>query len=245
MTINYSNAMRDYERTLHSIYAAADSKSRLSLGEWCSRTRATVMANKVIQDELRGKYESEKSLYSRQENDRRWSELQTEQKAFNDTARARIEADLDNVLTAKGAAFSKAMAAPSEEAVRLLQTLQMRQNISAAEISATVEHLAGNLQALSVLSEIAGRNEVAFPKLNTDFLSTEQETREAASQLLDDLLADKPTYWGSLFMHETGNNGRLAPFVNALDSPNYLACDVTQIVDKPAEGEADAVTETV
>lgn len=245
MSTNFATQMRDYQVTLNHIYTGADAKSNMTIGKWCDRTRTTIQANRVIQDQLKAAYEDGKALYSVQENNRRWSELQTEQETYNRIARERIENDLDNVLTAKGKAFSKAMAAPDDASIRLLQTLQMREHISAAEISATAEHLAGNLQALSVLADISSRNGIAFPKLNTDFLTTAEETRESASRLLDDLFKDEQTYMAALFMHETGNNGQFAAYVDSLDNPAYFSCNVSEIVDKPARGEADAVTESV
>lgn len=239
-----TNELRDYQRTLDSIYFGANSKDELSLSKWCDRTRTTAQAVRILHDEVNKRYEGEKHRFSTQENNKRWEDAQVDRKAFDDIARAKIEKDLDSVLSAKKTAFSKAMAAPDEASVRLLQTLQMRQNLSAAEISATVEHLSGNLQSLAVLSEIASKNHVAFPKLNTDFLSTEDEVRDAVRTLLDNLFSDSPTYMTRLFLNETGMNGQLRPYVDALDSPAWLTCDISQIKDNPNDdltgGDTDA-----
>lgn len=222
-----SSEMKEYQRTLDGIYSAAGYKSEMSLSKWCDRTRTTAQAVKVLQDDVIGRYKRDEARYSTQENNRRWEEAQTERSAFADVARTRIERDLDSVLTAKREAFSRSMGAPSQDAIRLLQTLQMRENISAAEISATVPHLSGNLQALSVLAEVAKKNGVVFPRINTDFTATEAEIQQEVRALLNDLFSDKPTYWTQIFLSENGNNGRLRPFVDAIDSPNFF--DTTQI----------------
>ena len=224
-----SNEMRDYQHTLDSIYFGTNIKDELTLSKWCDRTRVTAQAVKVVQDELNNRWESEKHRFSTAENNRRWESLQVDRGTYEDIARAKIEKDLDSVLDAKRTAFSKAMSAPDEKSLRLLQTLQMRKNLTAAEISATAEHLSGNLQALSVLSEIAATHGIAFPRLNTDFLSTEAEVRDAVRTLLDNLFSDELTYPTMTFLHEAGMNGPLRPYVDALDSPAWLACDTSQI----------------
>ena len=222
---------RDYGFMIDSIYTASTMKNELSLSKWCDRTRQTLQAVKVLKDDLQARYDADKARYSNAENDRRWKETQDEKKAFEHIARVRIDKDLDKVIEAKRAAFSKSMAAPDEASVRLLQTLQMRQNVTASEIAATVPHLSGNLQALSVLSEIASRNGVLFPKLETDFLTVESKLRESAKSLLDSVFSEEPTYFAHLFIKDSTHNGTLRPFVDQLDNPAYLQVDVSAIKD--------------
>ena len=250
-----NDEMASYEHTLRAIYVGSSAKDELSLTRWCDRTRQIAQAVRVLQDDLQARYDAKKARYSDAENSKRMRELQTERRTFEDTARAMVQRDLNAVLDAKRAAFSKAMSAPDADSLRLLQVLQMRQNVTAAEIAATVEHLSGNLQSLSVLAEIARKNNVAFPKLITDFPSTEQEVRDAAGQLLNNLFSDDPEYFTRLFLADSGSNGRLQPYVDAMDGPAYLGCDVGQIVDIPvseekentgaAGGDGDASSESV
>ena len=222
---------RDYAYVIDSIYTTATMKGEMTLSKWCDRTRRTLEAVKVLKDDLQARYDAEKALYSTAENDRRWKKTQDEKKAFEDVARAKIDRDLDGVIEAKRSAFSKAMSAPDEASVRLLQTLQMRQHLTAAEIAATVPHLSGNLQALSVLSEIAARNGVLFPRLEVDFYTVESKLRASANSLLDSAFSDEPSYFAHLFTVDGAHNGTLRPFVEQLDNPAYLQVNVSEIKD--------------
>ncbi len=225
-----SSERRNYEKVLDAIYSGSGFKGELTLGKWCDRTRSAMQAAKVLTDDIKRRYDSEKSIYSNAENEKRWKEYQTEKTAFEDAARTMIQRDLDAVIEAKRAAYSKAMGAPTDENIRLLQTLQMRKNLTAAEIAAAAEHLNGNLQALSVLGEIAKSNDILFPKLHTDFASIETELRENIDQLLNGAFSDNPPYIAALFKAESGNNGTLRPLVDIFDAPAYL--DTSEIRDK-------------
>ena len=237
-----STEMRDYQRTIDAVYVGSNLKSELSMSAWRDRTRQTVQCVKVLRDELNAKYEAERDKFSDKENERRESEMLNERSVFEDIARAKIEKDLENVISAKKAAFSKAMGAPDDESIRLLQVLSMRQNVSAPEIAATAEHLNGNLQALSVLSEIAKKNNIAFPRLETDFTTLEQELRAAAGDLLHTIF-DDDNYYSRLFLTESSTGGKLAPFIRALDNPAYL--DVAQIKSAEEPTTKDMIREAV
>ncbi|MCR5137793.1 MAG: hypothetical protein K6C12_12040 [Oscillospiraceae bacterium] len=103
--------------------------------------------------------------------------------------------------------------------------------MTAAEIAATVPHLSGNLQALSVLAEIAEKNNVVFRKLETDFATVESKLRDSANSLLDSAFSEEPSYYAHLFTVDTAHNGTIRPFVEKLDDPAYLQIDVSKITD--------------
>ena len=70
---------------------------------------------------------------------------------------------LDSVIESKKLEFKKNSGAPDEESLRLLQALKMREKLTPADVQNVVDKLNGNIQSLSILRDIAEKNNVTFP----------------------------------------------------------------------------------
>ena len=93
------------------------------------------------------------------EGERRDAEAKAAQEAYEaevEQIHARYTPEVNKWLDAMERGISKGSATPpSEEQIRLLQVLQMRENLSEAEVASAAEQLAGCEVAIGALEEIA------------------------------------------------------------------------------------------
>ncbi|MBR4549242.1 MAG: hypothetical protein IKO83_04905 [Oscillospiraceae bacterium] len=76
--------------------------------------------------------------------------------------------DLEAVVAAKRAEFSKRNGAPTEEQLRLLQVLSMRSELTAGEIANVAYRLSDNIPAVRLLREIAQKHGIPFTDVGND-----------------------------------------------------------------------------
>lgn len=89
--------------------------------------------------------------------------LDKEVNGIIEMARTDLINDLEKVMAAKRDALDKANSAPTEEQLRLLQTLSMRSHLTAAELNAVAAKLNDNVPALRLLGDIAEKHNLSFP----------------------------------------------------------------------------------
>lgn len=81
-------------------------------------------------------------------------------------AKQRAVDALEIVVDAKMKALEKSADAPSEETIRLLTALKMRDSVSAAEITDAAGKVGGNIHALKILGDLAKKNDLFFPSID-------------------------------------------------------------------------------
>ena len=227
-------------------YAPNTGKGTLS--GWCDKARAVFGALRVMKHESDTAYQNAKQELNKQALDRYYDQLQSDHQIVVDIAQARLRESLEDYLESKTQAYRRAMKAPDADTVHLLQLLNMRKHLSAAEIAAVVPLCSKNLQALALLGEFADRHNVAFPKVNSDFPATANAIREVAERYIRvlegdlDKLSDM-SYEAFEFFNIDGNynNGKMKQFIDgdknnhrmgSIDGAAFLEVDVNDIQPK-------------
>ena len=151
-------------------------------------------------------------------------------------ARNFIMDDLDKVIQAKRAQFSKAFEAPTEAQVRLLQTLALRDDLTAEEVAVTADKLGNNAQSLKALGSIAKRCGLKFPEGIADPKQLDENIEYIRQFVIDNILdavsvPDKQlTYNQRLFYiyPDDDTGGRLSPYLHKLDTDVFTAAKLTE-----------------
>lgn len=132
------------------------------------------------------------------EGERRDAEAKAAQEAYEaevEQIHARYTPEVNKWLDAMERGISKGSATPpSEEQIRLLQVLQMRENLSEAEVASAAEQLAGCEIAIGALEEIASRTGAPVGAVLSPHKSTVQRRSDALSVLRD--RANGLSAWG-------------------------------------------------
>lgn len=139
------------------------------------------------------------------EGERRDAEAKAAQEAYEvevEQIHARYTPEVNKWLDAMERGISKGSATPpSEEQIRLLQVLQMRENLSEAEVASAAEQLAGCEVAIGALEEIASRTGAPVGAVLSPHKSTSQRRADALSVLRD--RANGLASWGGGDDNET------------------------------------------
>ncbi|MBR3505327.1 MAG: hypothetical protein IKO07_13945 [Clostridia bacterium] len=94
-------------------------------------------------------------------------EAEKARRATVDEARAKAADTVDVMIASMRKANSvRAMAAPTEEQLRILQALKMREKVTLNELDAAANAMCGNGAGLAVVEEIAQNSGVAHPNYN-------------------------------------------------------------------------------
>lgn len=180
-------------------------------------------------------------IWAQRRIDERRAELDRGYDAMRAEARRRIVDDMNDVLSAKRAAFDKAVGDPGAEAVRLLQVLAMRSTLTPADIAAVVPKLNGNLQALHVLKDICNNHHITFPTLpdageiEADF----EKLREFADTMANAVDNIDPPYFQRFFWTVDDSIGLLQPVADRLDGLAFLQIDPEEITEKADQSEGE------
>ena len=168
-------------------------------------------------------------------------ELRAEYNSFKQIAVARVQDGLSSTLELKRQTYKKNSGAPTEEALRLLQALQMRKSLSPADIANAAQHLHGNVQALEILRERVRDAGYTFPSILSveEFERAMEEAEAFARDKLDsiDQEPDAMSYKHRMFWMYDGT-GEAEYFFNPLDSNELSAAQITPS-GKAAEQEAE------
>lgn len=144
-------------------------------------------------------------VYNAEETKRRAASLESTYEGIARLGVEKLEAGLEAVINAKREQFKKiALTAPSDEQLRLLQSMSMRDDLTDGEIAAVAADMAGNLQALKALGSIARKTGHDFPKIVTaeemesDLNAAEQFSRNMLHSIEtpeDDLQYNQKCFW--------------------------------------------------
>lgn len=164
-----SPSVSAYSKLLHSATAPTGTIDRAkSLAGWqehAIRSREDIMTAKAgyakREAEIKAEFQPEAASI-------RLAPIQAEIDGMVQIARQRLEEELEEVLEAKRAQFSKSLDAPSEDAIRLLTALSFRDDITPAEAGSIASKLGGNLHALKAFGSILKKSGLTMPPLLTE-----------------------------------------------------------------------------
>lgn len=165
--------------------------------------------------------------------------------------------DLENILAGKRAQFSRSMDAPTDEQLRLLQVLGMRDSLSIGEVAAASAKFGNNLQALRLLRDIAKRHDIAMPDVGDpeEFEDMMKRAEQFSVDMLESIDKDPADlgYLEKLFWENPGV-GEASYFYGTLDNQGFTAEQITRSTldngrstpaetDKGNQGEAGSAPE--
>lgn len=198
-------------KILENATSSADVDKSRTLAGWHSRACAVRGALEIFRAERDSAIESAAEKYK---GDYLNDHINAANADFNTAvkiARDRIETDLQDVLDSKRRAWNKSNNAPGEDAIRMLQALEMRgPDLTDGEIMAVVEKLNNNAVALRSLRSICKRAGVSLPSFigtdPDDFEQNMEQAREYAEDAIRSLETDTNdlTYKQRLFWEKPG-----------------------------------------
>lgn len=230
MNIN-SKTIRDYQKTIEAIFPKNDKAGPLSFKEWRSNVQ-------LIRDMLMVDY-TENCVEKIRIDEEFSPNFAASKKAaidavYNEAVELSQELarrKLSETVSAKRELFHKAMKAPTEEQLRLLQVLSMRQHVGSDEIHYFAESLADNLPALRCLGEISEKNDIPFPAIldGEDLERLLNQATSAADKYIssigigpDDLQYEHRLFW------TTSRPYRESSVVDILDAPGFMRMNVNE-----------------
>lgn len=229
--MNYSN--RDsyfyHKAAFDAIYNSYAVKGSNTFAEWHKRAREAADAVKQTKADYDREIEKMRDTWAEKVIAAKRADYDADHKLMVSEAKERIMTDFDRVADAKRAQLAKSLGAPSQDAVNLLTVLSMRTTLTPGEIAAIVPQLAGNLQALKVLSEIASRSGISFPKLpSAEQLDDDiMKIREFAENVVESIASD--WNYSQLLFWTTDFAGLVQEQMDALDDPSFLQIDAKEI----------------
>ena len=219
--------MPDFEATLRSIYSGSGKGNAASFAGWVQRTQATRKALLENKRQHREELEQMKDIYAQRVLDEKKAAYEIDEMELASIARDRVTEDLETVIAAKTAQYNRAMGAPSEEQLRLVSVMRMRQetgeDLTSTDFAGAVGNCADNFHCLKMLQNLANRAGVAFPMIHDDFREDLDTVRRSATNILTSI--DKPQenlgYLENLFW-SYGSAGLNQNVFDKLDSLAYL-----------------------
>lgn len=247
--MSFSRQIINLEKIYKAAYEAGSPDKAKGFSGWQKRAQITRKALMKAQEERDATVAEWKRTYTNAALAPKLDELNEEYSQLRKIAIDRLDAALDEVIDEKRKQFrTVAMSAPSEEQLRTLQTLSLRDDLTTQEVSEMAETMSNSLQAMRALGSIARKAGLYFPKLitNEEF---EDQLNDAASYARSNYdLIDVPEkalgYNGVSFFNYT-DTGLAKMKFSAVDRPLYAAVQTAQEADekKPTgDGEGESKT---
>lgn len=175
-------------------------------------------------------------IYSAKETERRTVALENAYNEIVNLGVEKLERELEAVIDSKRQQFKKiALTAPTDEQLRLLQAMALRDDLTDGEISEIAADLAGSLQALKTLGSIARKAGHDFP--HTVTAEQMQEQLATAEEFSRSMLrsVDKPDNdlgYNELAFWKYTDKATPKAIYGPVDSPLYSAVQLQPKEDK-------------
>lgn len=230
--MEYEEYLRIYRNALNE----GDPDKSLTLDAWQRRAIITRSALQEIRKQYDRDIEELAHTYQPEPFNEKRKPLDETYGKFVELAKERVRDDLSRVMQAKRKQLDKCLDAPSEESVRLLTVLQMRTDLTPADVAAVAQKLNGNIQSLRALASIAERAGISFPtagsveEIEQNFDHAEQYAAEMIETI--DRADSEFQYLDRCFWTAPGS-GEAPGIFGPLDDSTFTA---------PQTAETDAVT---
>lgn len=160
----FSQTMMNTKMVYDSIYRAGKPDGRATLESW---RRDCVLSHSALQ-ELKNRLDEKEMELSEIYTSKAVQEIMHDSReSFGDIVRderRRLTARLDEILDAKMEQYkSVALSAPSDEQIRLLTALSLRDDLTETEVSEIAAANAGSFQFLRSLKSVAGKAGIDIP----------------------------------------------------------------------------------
>ena len=234
--VTYSNfspkvksALRDYEVLLNR---ATRTSSTVDSGKTFATWHKKAIEIREVVKQVKQKIDEEiteiKNTYQPGVSSEMIAPLNEKYNSVVKNAKQRAVDALEIVVDAKMKALEKSADAPSEETLRLLTALKMRESITAPEITDAAGKVHGNIHALKVLSDLAKKNGLYFPSVDMGRMQADIDRAEQfATNAIESIGTpdNDLTYKQRLFWTAPGT-GEAAYFFDPLDNQTFTAATI-------------------
>lgn len=212
-----------------------------SLVGWQNRVISAHNALMEIQKQHDTIRDSINSTYRPEAAQKQLQPYDDELKAVREMAISNLTEDLEEVCESKRKTFQKSLDAPTDEQLRMLQVLALRDDITAAEAGSVAGKLGNNLHAQKALASILKKNGLHMPPLLTEeeFEVKIADAKEYAVKMLNSIGMElgKMTYDQAMFYRAPGS-GFAAMKFGDLDNSGFTAAQIAaEIVPETEEKE--------
>lgn len=242
---NMNSMITNYARLFeNAVKPTGKIDSAKSLIGWQNRA---IIAHEAIQEIKRQHNEIRKQIDTTYRPEAAKTNFQPYEDEYNDVlrlAKARLEEDLDEVCESKRTAFQKSLSAPTEEQLRLLQVLALRDDITAAEAGSIAAKLGNNLHCQKAFASILKKNGLNAPRLITEeeFEEKLSVARKYAEGMIENIGIDfKDMSFDQAHFFRAPGTGFAALKFSDLDSNGFIAAQITEIT---RESDEKAGTDT-
>ena len=231
-----------YQVMLERATNAGNPNREKTLDAWQRRTITTRAALLKIKEDYEAELQKLRETYTPKVFEEKRRQPDQDYAALRALAVNKATEDLKSVLASKRAQFDRSSGAPTEEDLRLLEALNMRTSLNAAEIAAVSGKFNGNVQAIRVLRDIAQKHNISFPDVGDP--EQFEDMLERAEQFSLDHLREIDTdrgqlnYKGVLFWENPGE-GETDYFYGTLDGQGFT----TEQIEEASKPDS-AVTKT-
>ena len=225
---------RDFARAINGIYGGSVKSIELSLNAWRERAQRTRAALLMIKADFDTQKEEADEELSTNRAAQKKAALDAEYNEYVKTAVLHIQVDLDATTDKIRKSYDAAMVRLTDQQIRVLQALSMRSNLTGDELSFYAGALNESLPALRVLSDIAARSGIPFPKVMgvQEFEDSISELQNIYDKYAADIGNDKDdmSYWSILFWRPD-TPFREGNLFNSLDNANFMISTAPEVKD--------------
>lgn len=231
MNMNGTNASKVFD----SVYRSGNPDSSKGFQGWQHKAQITRKALMAAKAEVDGQLAKWRETYTEKAIEPMYREAMEDYAGLRKIAVEKLKAAILDVEKEKREQYRKiALTAPTDEQLRLIQALSLRDDLTESEVYTISEQLGENLQAMKALGSVARKAGIHFPRTITteEFEDALGKATQYAHDVLNSIDKADLGYNDHCFYNYTGTGWAHMVF-DPLDSPMFAA--VQEQNDKAAE----------
>ena len=219
--------MLNMNKIYNAVYRSGDPDRSKGFRGWQHKAQLTRKALEAIRAEMEQKVMELHGDYNENYIAGKLEEMRSEYGEIRKIALEKLEADLDAVVHEKRQQFQKiALSAPTDDQLRLIQSLALRDDLSESEVSTIAESMGGNLQALKALGSVARKAGLTFPHtITTEQFNEDLENAVSFSRNMMQSIdtPDKDLTYNARCLYLYDDTGTPRAVYGPLDAPLFAA----------------------
>lgn len=231
--------IKNYQTIFDTVYRSGDPDPKRGFAGWQHRCRITRAALMKVQEKIENDVAEARETYNERTVQSLYADMMSDYGTIKAAAEKRLLTGLDEVVTEKREQYRRvALTAPTDEQLRLLQGLALRDDLTDNEVAAIAEDMGDNLQSLRALGSIARRCGLDFPTYGdiNEFEDALKDAEQYCRDTLYDLDVKDLGYFSKCFYDYEGI-GLPAIKFRPLDEPLFAAVQKPQEPTENAESE--------
>ena len=231
--------IKNYQTIFDTVYHSGNPDAAKGFCGWQRKAQITRGALLKVKEKIASDLKELRETYNEKTVQSLYADMMSDYGTIKAAAEKRLLTGLDEIVAEKRKQYRKiALTAPTDEQLRLLQALALRDDLTENEVTAIAESMGDNLQALRSLGSIARKNGLDFPSYGTvdEFENALADAEQYCKETLYDLDADELGYFAKCFYDYEGI-GLPAIKFRPLDEPLFAAVQKPQEPTENAESE--------